>query len=204
MGLTNPRFKGQPTLEVCALGIHRMYSGELDADAVRRVQLALLDLGYQLPQFGADGHFGGEMGDAVTRFKTDRGIQPPDPVVGLKTMEALDRDARGRRRRRASAWASRVMRAWASGRSCMRGVSTSMATRRSSSGSLARRRRPSRPPRDGAARCSGRSALARRRSGSGAAGRPRCGSRRRRSPSPGVPAARGLSHRAVPGCREAA
>lgn len=92
MGLTNPRFAGQRTLEDSFNGLHRIFAGEPDHDAVARIQQALLDLGYALT-WGADGDFGNETGNAISSFKVARQIQPADPVVGPKTMAALDADA---------------------------------------------------------------------------------------------------------------
>ena len=57
-----------------------------------KVQQALLDIGYSLPQFGADGTFGSETGTAVVAFKSDWHLVPRDPVIGPKTMLALDKE----------------------------------------------------------------------------------------------------------------
>ncbi len=46
--------------------------------------------------FGADGYFGTKTGDAVIAFKRDRVIFPDDPVVGPRTMAALDAEFIGR------------------------------------------------------------------------------------------------------------
>ena len=64
-----------------------------EGTAVRKVQLALMAAGYQLPS-GADGMFGRETGAAVRQFKSARGIVPNDPVVGPKTISALDQACR--------------------------------------------------------------------------------------------------------------
>ena len=90
--LTNPRFAGDPVLEACAAGTHRMLTPET-GPAVAKVQQALLDLGFALPLHGADGVFNEETGAAVVAYKTDRGIFPNDPVVGPKTMASLDGEA---------------------------------------------------------------------------------------------------------------
>jgi hypothetical protein len=66
--------------------------------AVAKVQQALIDLGYRLPVFGADGTFGSETGTAVSKFKTSRNIQPTDPVVGRATITALDTELLARER----------------------------------------------------------------------------------------------------------
>ena len=90
MPLRSPRFAGDPVLEACFAGQHRMMAPE-QGDAVRKVQQALIDLGFALPD-GADGVFGDQTGDAVTLFKQGHDLSPSDPVVGPKTMAALDVD----------------------------------------------------------------------------------------------------------------
>jgi peptidoglycan hydrolase-like protein with peptidoglycan-binding domain len=87
--LSNPRFAGDPVLEACLAGQHRMLAPESGA-AVAKVQQALIDLGFPLPVHGADGNFNDETGVAVIAYKTDRQIFPNDPVVGRGTMTSLD------------------------------------------------------------------------------------------------------------------
>jgi Putative peptidoglycan binding domain len=89
MSLTSPRFAGDPVLEGCAANTHVMEPPESGL-AVRRVQWALLDLQFSLPQFGADGSFGAETASAVSAFKRSRGIEPSDGKVGPKTIRQLD------------------------------------------------------------------------------------------------------------------
>ena len=93
MPLTNPRFAGDPVLEACLAGQHRMMAPET-GPAVAKVQQALIDLGFALPVHGADGNFSDETGAAVVAYKTDRQIFPNDPVVGPKTMASLDGEPR--------------------------------------------------------------------------------------------------------------
>lgn len=47
---------------------------------IQKVQQALIDIGYPLPMFGADGTFGSEMGAAVVKFKADWHLVPDDPL----------------------------------------------------------------------------------------------------------------------------
>lgn len=89
MPLTATRFAGEPILEACLAGTHRMLFPETGA-AVRKVQEALFDLGFS--QQRPDGQFGTLTGDAVVKYKTEHNIFPNDPVVGPKTMAALDAD----------------------------------------------------------------------------------------------------------------
>lgn len=87
--LRSPRFAGDPVLEACLAGTHRMMSPE-EGIAVTKIQAALIDLGFALPTFGADGKFGDETGQAVAAFKTGEQLAPNDPVVGPGTMGRLD------------------------------------------------------------------------------------------------------------------
>jgi hypothetical protein len=62
--------------------------------AVRKVQEALLDLGYTLPKFGADGNFESETKAAVQAFQKDQKRVVPslkvDGIVGDETMTRFD------------------------------------------------------------------------------------------------------------------
>ncbi|MFN7135604.1 MAG: peptidoglycan-binding domain-containing protein, partial [Myxococcales bacterium] len=71
--LKNARFKGEPVLEKVAKGELTLANGAR-GEAVKRLQTALMDLGYTLPQFGADGGFGGESRRALEQFQKDRGL----------------------------------------------------------------------------------------------------------------------------------
>jgi hypothetical protein len=93
--LNSPRFQGSVTIEQCLNGARTMPPNngalpETDADAVRRVQRALVDLGYLLSFDDVDGIYGNATAHAVSRFKFDRGISPSDGIVGPKTSQALD------------------------------------------------------------------------------------------------------------------
>ncbi len=57
---------------------------------VVELQLRLLELGYELERYGADGGFGDETFDAVTQFQMAEGLDPIDGVVGPDTWKALD------------------------------------------------------------------------------------------------------------------
>jgi hypothetical protein len=91
--LQSPRFAGDPILEACLNGQHRMLAPQI-GEAVKKVQRALRDLGFPLPltfaRGDADGQYGDETARAVSRFKRDNNIEPSDGVVGRKTMAALD------------------------------------------------------------------------------------------------------------------
>src|SRR5262245_792266 len=70
-------------------GQHRMLAPH-QGPSVLKVQQGLLDLGYGLGPKADDAWFGTDTGRAVTKFKTEHDIAPTDPVVGPKTMKALD------------------------------------------------------------------------------------------------------------------
>jgi Domain of unknown function (DUF4157)/Putative peptidoglycan binding domain len=56
---------------------------------VSKLQNGLMDLGYQLPNFGADGDFGSETRNAVVDFQNDNFLDT-DGIVGSETIGTLD------------------------------------------------------------------------------------------------------------------
>ena len=60
----------------------------MKGEDVRRLQLRLMELGYGLPRYGADGEYGAETAAAVKAFQADRGLQV-DGVAGEATLAAL-------------------------------------------------------------------------------------------------------------------
>jgi peptidoglycan hydrolase-like protein with peptidoglycan-binding domain len=90
-GLQNARFAGVTGLDSVAAGNSTLRSGSRGA-GVESVQRALMDLGFALPRFGADGAYGSEMTQAVNRFQLEMGI-PRTGTVNEATLEALDRVA---------------------------------------------------------------------------------------------------------------
>ena len=56
---------------------------------VAYVQAILMDLGYDLGSWGADGDFGKKTEEAVKIFQASHGLEP-DGIVGPKTLEALE------------------------------------------------------------------------------------------------------------------
>ena len=59
-------------------------------DKVVDVQKMLIQLGYSLPKFGADGDFGNETLAAVKKFQQDNGLTV-DGIVGAVTLAALEK-----------------------------------------------------------------------------------------------------------------
>ena len=97
--LKSARFAGDPvltqvlngTIRLGAVGTAPVPAPVLsNGPAITKVQQALIDIGFSMPAFGADGSFGGEAGNAIVAFKKDWHLQPGDPVAGPKTMDALD------------------------------------------------------------------------------------------------------------------
>jgi hypothetical protein len=89
--LQSERFAGNDRLENIFDGKQEQFLRfGSNGDAVAKVQQTLIELGFPLPKFGADGEYGSETGSAVSKFKVQNGISPSDPVVGPKTIGALD------------------------------------------------------------------------------------------------------------------
>lgn len=65
-------------------GLKRGSKGE----DVRKLQQRLIELGYALPRYGADGDYGSETVTAVKAFQRDRGLQA-DGIAGEATLAAL-------------------------------------------------------------------------------------------------------------------
>jgi hypothetical protein len=86
--LANPRFSGEPRLEA-AFDNERVIAVGSCGDHVRIIQEALIDLGVELPIFGADCQFGSETTKAVVSFQTQNGAVI-DGVVGFETIGLLD------------------------------------------------------------------------------------------------------------------
>lgn len=89
--LSAPRFSGNVQLER-AFDDQTLISETSNRTGahVRLIQESLLEQGYTLPQFGADGIFGPETKAAVIRFQTDAGAVLIDGIVGPETMGLLD------------------------------------------------------------------------------------------------------------------
>jgi hypothetical protein len=87
MGLNSARLSGDPVLESCLAGTHRMRAPEENL-SVMRVQEALGAVGFAPGPL--DGIFGDTTATAVSAFKEARGLRPFDPVVGQGTSGQFD------------------------------------------------------------------------------------------------------------------
>ena len=86
--LQSPRFAGDPVLEACFDNEALLQFGS-QGPAVGKIQQALIDAGFPLPQFGVDNNFGGETQGAVRNYQRAHGLDP-DGIVGPLTMGSLD------------------------------------------------------------------------------------------------------------------
>lgn len=89
--LGNDRFKADPLLGQVAKGGLVLAAGAQGAP-VTAVQQALVDLGYAMPKYGADGSFGNETRNALTQFQQDEGL-PATGRLDKATLNALDKAA---------------------------------------------------------------------------------------------------------------
>jgi peptidoglycan hydrolase-like protein with peptidoglycan-binding domain len=86
--LRSSRFAGDEVLEGCYDKERVLQRGD-SGSAVRKVQQALIFLGFPVPEVGANGIFGGETELAVRSYQEARGLKV-DGVVGSATIESLD------------------------------------------------------------------------------------------------------------------
>jgi len=86
--LEAPEFQHEYKLEQAHDNLDHLTIGS-KGEPVRKVQEGLMDLGYQLPKFGADSDFGNETKQAVLEFQSDNKLTY-DGVVGVQTMGRLD------------------------------------------------------------------------------------------------------------------
>lgn len=91
LSLKSARFSGEATLQKVSRGELQLGRGTR-GEAVKAVQQALIDIGYPMPRFGADGDFGGETQKALVRFQKHHGLTPTG-AVDTATLAALDRVA---------------------------------------------------------------------------------------------------------------
>ncbi|WP_166356349.1 peptidoglycan-binding protein [Phytoactinopolyspora limicola] len=89
--LTSQLLGSSADLQSVSTGVRRIAPPET-SDAVGLVQAALVATGYSMPTTDIDGILtvGGETAAAIVSYKTDHGLAPTDPVVGVGTSRALD------------------------------------------------------------------------------------------------------------------
>ena len=88
--LSNPRFTAVPRLGRIARGEGVLSSAD-NGPAVKAVQQALIDLGFEMVRHGRDGSFGGETREAIGLFRRRRGI--PGEELSARALGELDRSA---------------------------------------------------------------------------------------------------------------
>ncbi|WP_348799265.1 eCIS core domain-containing protein [Flavobacterium adhaerens] len=86
--LQSTRFSGDAVLEACLDSEQQLSNGSTGAP-VALVQQALIDAGFPLPRFGADGIFGNETKSALQNFQRASSLNA-DGIVNSNTMSALD------------------------------------------------------------------------------------------------------------------
>jgi len=86
--LKSPRFAGDPDLEACFDNEKLLRIGSR-GPAIEKIQQALIDAGFPLPEFGVDGIFGSETQGALQRYQRAHGLSP-DGILGPITMGELD------------------------------------------------------------------------------------------------------------------
>jgi len=90
--LKSERFCSDPMLRLVIdnlLTLRKGVRGPQINQAVQRIQEALLDLGYHLPVYNADGLFGNETESAVYDYQMDRSLSY-DGKIGPETLTSLD------------------------------------------------------------------------------------------------------------------
>ncbi len=88
--LRSPRFAGDEVLEACYDNERVLQRGDRGS-SVRKVQHALIILGFPVPEVGANGIFGGETDLAVRSYQEARGLEV-DGIIGPETIGSLDEE----------------------------------------------------------------------------------------------------------------
>lgn len=90
--LSGTLFAGDPVLEAVSRG-ERLLTFGSRGEPIRKLQGALIDVGFPLPRFGADGDFGSETKNAVLGFQRSSGLtgNDVDGIVGPITLGLLAR-----------------------------------------------------------------------------------------------------------------
>lgn len=88
--LRSPRFAGDEVLEACYDNERVLQIGDRGS-SVRKVQQALIILGFPVPEVGANGIFGGETDLAVRSYQEARGLEV-DGIIGSETIGSLDEE----------------------------------------------------------------------------------------------------------------
>lgn len=87
--LTSPRLKGNKVFEDINQYKTSLKKGHVSAE-VRRVQQLLIDLGYNIPDYGTSGELNAETEAAIKKFQIDSGI-PNTGTIDAPTISKLDK-----------------------------------------------------------------------------------------------------------------
>ena len=87
--LKSPRLKNNKRFQAVFENKSVIEYGDQGSE-VRRIQQMLIDLGYSLPEYGADGIFGSETEQTVVNFQADHPPLIIDGRVGFATIRAID------------------------------------------------------------------------------------------------------------------
>lgn len=88
--LKSQRFAGDEALEACFDNERALRRGE-SGFAIKKIQEALIALGFPVPNVGANGVFGDETELAVRSYQESRGLKV-DGVIGPETIGSLDNE----------------------------------------------------------------------------------------------------------------
>ena len=91
-GYGRPRWElaGTPNVIVPSVSSRILRLG-CKGDDVQELQEKLIDLGYDLGSWGADGDFGNDTRNAVEKFQREHNVQPVDGEVGPDTRAAIEK-----------------------------------------------------------------------------------------------------------------
>lgn len=75
---------------LCSIEYYRLIKKGLRGEDVRQVQECLLDLGFDLPLYGADGWYGSETYNQITSYQKSKALHYIDGIVGPETSNSLN------------------------------------------------------------------------------------------------------------------
>lgn len=82
--------KGKNTNSECSINYYRLIKKGLFGSDVQEVQQCLLNMGFPLPIFGADGWYGAETYNQISTYQRSKGLKYIDGIVGPETLKSLN------------------------------------------------------------------------------------------------------------------